>query len=231
MVRMGEIVMLVPCARSPQLLSVDHVMIVTLALGRRAQRQRVGARGRLSDTEGLQPQFAAGDLGQIFLFLLGVAMPQDCAHGVHLRVAGGAVASGGMDFFEDGAGGADAEPAAAVVLRDQRGKIPGLRERGYEFGRISALSVERAPVFPGKFIAESAHAPADIGEFFGLGAAFAHASVTSARPWLIATTSRSTSRARKLITLPSRQNSLRMVSPGNTGAENRHDIAVSRAGS
>ena len=38
---------------------------------------------------------------------------------------------------------------------------------------------------------------------------------------LIAITSRSTTRARKLATLPSRQISVRMVSPGKTGAEKR----------
>ena len=46
-------------------------------------------------------------------------------------------------------------------------------------------------------------------------------SAISARPLLIATTSRSTTRERKLTTGPSRHISVRMVSPGNTGAENR----------
>src|SRR6185312_10457184 len=54
---------------------------------------------------------------------------------------------------------------------------------------------------------------------------------TSARPLLIAITSRSTTRARKLAIPPSRQISVRIVSPGNTGAEKRPAMAVSRAGS
>ena len=88
--------------------------------------QRVGAGGRLGDAERLQAQFAAGDLGQIALFLLGAAVPQDGAHRVHLGVAGGAIAARGVHFFEDRGGGADAEPAAAVFFRDQRGEVAGL---------------------------------------------------------------------------------------------------------
>ena len=58
-----------------------------------------------------------------------------------------------------------------------------------------------------------------------------HYSNTSARPLFRAVTSRSTTRARKLTTLPSRHSSVRMVSPGNTGAEKRPAIPVRRLGS
>jgi hypothetical protein len=47
----------------------------------------------------------------------------------------------------------------------------------------------------------------------------------------MAITSRSTTRARKLTTAPSRHISVRMVSPGKTGAEKRPENDVSRAGS
>src|SRR5271169_6314325 len=218
-------------ARGPDFLAVDDVVVVALAPRGGAQRERVGARGRLGDAEGLQAQFAAGDLWQILLLLRGAAVPQDRAHRIHLRVAGRAIAAGGVHLLEDGGGRADAEPAAAEFFRDQRGEIAGLGERVHKFGRIRTFAVERAPVFARKLGAQRAYGFPDVGELVGLGAAFAHRSVTSARPWSIAIASRSLSRARKLTTPPSRQNSVRMVSPGNTGAEKRPAIAVNRAGS
>ena len=128
-------------------------------------------------------------------------------------MAGGAVAAGGVDLFEDRGGGADAEPAAAVFFRDQRGEIAGLGQRGDEVLRIGALAVERAPVFAGELGAQRAHALADVGVIDVACLLMPHPTI-SARPLLIATTSRSTTRARKLATLPSRQISVRMVSPG-----------------
>ena len=105
-------------ARGPDLLPVDDVMVVALAPRRGAQRKRVGARRRLGDAEGLQAQFAAGDLRQIALFLRGAAVPQDRAHGVHLRVAGGAVAAGGVHLFQD--------RAAALSRARCRHILPGM---------------------------------------------------------------------------------------------------------
>src|ERR1019366_8343530 len=175
-------------ARGPDFLAVDDVVVVAFAPRGGAQGERVGARGRFRDAEGLQAQFAAGDLRQIVLLLLGAAMPQDRAHRIHLRVAGSAVAAGRVHFLEDRGG-----PAA--------GPLAG-------------------------------------GELVRVGTGFTHDSFTSsihlgatwARPWSIAITSRSTTRARKLTTPRSlslsRQNSVRMVSPGNTGAENRPALAV-----
>src|SRR6202142_1476526 len=218
-------------ARRPEFLSVDDVVIVALAPRRGAQRERVGARGRLGDAEGLQAQFAAGDLGQISLLLFGIAMPQDRSHRVHLRVAGRAIAAGGVHFLEDRGGRADAKAAAAEFLRDQRGEIAGFGQRRDKIGRIGAFAVERAPVFARELGAQRAHAFADVGEVFRVDAAFTHELFTSARPGSSAITSRSITRARKLTTPSSRQNSVRMVSPGYTGAENRPEIAVSRAGS
>ena len=154
-------------ARGPDLLAVDDVMVVAFAPRGGAQRQRVGAGGRLGDAEGLQAQFAAGDLGQVGFLLLGAAMPQNGAHGVHLRVAGGAVAARRLHFFEDGRRAAQPEPAAAVFFRDEGGEVAGLRQRFDEFGRIGALAVERAPVFAGKLGAQRAHAVADLGVVFG----------------------------------------------------------------
>jgi hypothetical protein len=168
-------------ARGPDLLPVDDVMVVALAPRRGAQRQRVGARRRLGDAESLQAQLAAGDFRQIGLLLRGAAMPQDGAHGVHLRVAGGAVATRGMHLFQDRASGADAQPAAAKLFGDERGEIAGFSERTHELGRIGALAVERAPVFAGELGAQRAHRLADVGMVVDVGTALAHA-VTSARP-------------------------------------------------
>ena len=94
-------------AAGPDLLAVDDVAVVAVALGKRLQRGGVGAAGRLGDAERLQPQFAAGDLRQVLCLLLVVAVPQHGAHGVHLGVAGAAVAAGAVDLFEDRGGRAE----------------------------------------------------------------------------------------------------------------------------
>ena len=162
-----------------------------------------------------------GDLRQIALLLLGAAVPQHRAHRVHLRVAGGAVAAGRVDLLHDGDGRRHGEPAAAVFLGDQRGEKAGLGQRVDELGRIGALAVELAPVFAGKVRAQRAHRLADAGDLLAvaciaiimrdLGAAVVqrddialdHAARGSSPP------------------SPSRHISVRMVSPGKTGAENR----------
>ncbi len=56
-------------------------------------------------------------------------------------------------------------------------------------------------------------------------------SPTTAVPWSSTTTLRSTTRERKTAVMPSRHISVRMVSPGNTGAENLAFIRVNRSGS
>src|ERR1700722_9060362 len=131
-------------------------------------------------------------------------------------MAGGAIAAGRLDLLHDGHGGAHGESAAAVFLGDQRGKKSGLGQRLDECLRVSALAIEFAPVLAGKICAERADRFADRRK---LGA-FIH-DLISARPLLTATTSRSTTRVRKLTTGPSRHISVRRVSPGKTGAEKR----------
>ena len=199
--------------RGPDLLPVDHVAVVAVAHRGGAQRERVGARGRLGHAERLQPQLAGCDLRQIALLLVGIAVPQHRAHGVHLRVAGRAVAARGVDLLHDGDGGRHREPAAAVFLGDQRGEEAGLRQRIDEVDRIGALAIEVAPVLAGEAGAQRPHRGADAGDLFGF-ARSGHQLAISARPLLSATTSRSTTRARKLTTAPSRHISVRIVSPG-----------------
>ena len=158
-------------ARGPDLLAVDHVVS---SPSRRAVVRSdggVGAARRLGDAEGLQAQFAGGDLRQIAFLLRVAAVPQDRAHDVHLRVAGGAVAAGRRGSPPGSPRPLPrAEPAAAVFLRDQRREIAGLGQRCDELGRIGALAVELAPVFAGKLGAQRAHAGPNIGKFVRLGA-------------------------------------------------------------
>ena len=85
------------------------------------------------------------------------------------------------------------QSAAAVFFGDQGGEKAGLGQSGDEFFRIGAFAVELPPVFAGEIRAQRAHGIADRCEVGGFG----HG-VTSARPLLMATTSRSTTRARKL---------------------------------
>src|SRR3546814_16857545 len=76
----------------PYLLAA-HDVAVALAPGAGQETQGIGAAGRLGDAEGLQAQLTLGDARQIALLLRLAAVPQQGAHGVHLRVAGGAVRS------------------------------------------------------------------------------------------------------------------------------------------
>ena len=193
---------------------------------RGAETQRIGAGSRLGHSECLQAKLAAGDAGQIARLLLRAAVAQQRAHRVHLRVAGGAVAARRLDLFHDRRGGIHGQAAAAIFLGDERGEKSGLGQRRDEFLRVSALAVERAPIFAGKIRAERTHGLADRREVRGF-----HRHLTSARPLVMATTSRSTTRARKLTTAPSRHIWVRIVSPGNTGAEKRHPNEISRLGS
>ena len=153
-------------ARGPDLLAVDDVVVAFAHRGG-AQIERVGARGRLGDAEGLQPQLARRDLRQPARLLRRAAVPQQRAHGVHLGVTGRAVAARRLDLLHDRGRRRHGQPAAAVFLRDQRGQEPGVGERGDEFGRIGALAVERAPILAGEPGAERANGLADLRELVG----------------------------------------------------------------
>ena len=137
-------------ARGPDLLAVDDVMIIALPPGRSTQRQRVGARCGLGHAERLQAEFAAGDQWQIALFLSLAAVAQNCAHGVHLRVTGSAVAAGSVHLLQNCGSGAEIESTAAVFLRNQRCEIARPRKRCDEFSRVRAVAIQGAPVFTWK---------------------------------------------------------------------------------
>src|SRR2546430_8538535 len=82
----------------------------------------------------------------LFRSLLRRAVTQERAHDVHLRVAGGGVAARGVNRLEDQGTLHDAEPGAAVFLRDQRRQVAGLRQLVDELLGILAPRVELAPV-------------------------------------------------------------------------------------
>ena len=212
-------------ARGPDLLAVDHIMIA-VADGGGAQAERIGARRRLGHTECLQAQFAERNARQIAFLLRGAAMAKKRAHRVHLRMTGRAVAAGGLDFLHDGGGRGHGQSAATVLFRYKSSEKASFGQRRDELGRIGALAIEPPPIFAGKIGAQCPHRFADRGEI----GCVSHGR-TSARPLLMAMTSRSTTRARKLTISPSRHISVRMVSPGKTGAEKRQANDASRAGS
>ena len=152
-------------AAGPDLLAVDDVAVIAVALGKGLQRRGIGAAGRLGDAERLQPQLAAGDLRQPFRLLLVAAVPQHRAHGVHLGVAGAAIAAGALDLFQDRGRGRQFQPGAAIFLGDQHREIAGLRQRIDEGGGVGHLAVELAPVFAGELGAELGDRVADVGMF------------------------------------------------------------------
>ena len=141
-------------AAGPDLLAVDDVAVIAVALRKGLQRRGIGAAGRLGDAERLQPQFAAGDLRQPFGLLLVAAVPQQRAHGVHLGVASAAVAAGALDLLQDRGGGGKLQAGAAIFFRNQHREIAGLGQRIDEGARIGHLAVELAPVFAGKLRAQ-----------------------------------------------------------------------------
>src|SRR6202030_4066038 len=79
------------------------------------------------------------------------------AHDVHLRVALARGAARGVDLLEDHGGGPHGQPRAAILLGNQRGEKPALRQFGDEFGRIGLLRLQFAPIRPGIALADLAH--------------------------------------------------------------------------
>ena len=96
-------------------------------------------------------------------------------------MAGAAVATRGVDFLEDRRGRADAEPAAAVALRDQRGEEARVGERLHELLRVGARPVFLPPVLAGVARAEGADGLAQLAVVVvevDEGRTFAHSTVT-----------------------------------------------------
>ena len=155
-------------AAGPDLLAVDHIAFVgSLRAGLELSGVRTGP--WLRDAEGLQAELARGDFRQVLAFLFLVAVTQDRAHGVHLRVTRSATAFGGMDCLQDDAGGAQLKSRAAVFLGYQGGQIARVGEGRDEVIRVAAgsrLILELAPVLAGESRAKFRDRLADLGIVF-----------------------------------------------------------------
>src|SRR5690606_13046762 len=120
------------------------------------------------DAEGLQAQLAGRDPGKVFSLLLLVAVPEQRAHDVHLRVAGGTVGAGVLDFLQDRRGSRERQPGTTIFLGDEDGEITGSGKRLHKLGRIGAVAVNLAPVFRREGFAELPHAFPDLPDFLAL---------------------------------------------------------------
>jgi hypothetical protein len=109
-----------------------------ILLGPRLELSRIRSCRRLRHTEGLQPQFAGRDLRQIALLLLLAAVPQQCSHDVHLRMARTRHASRRVDLFQDHCGRAQRQARSAVFFRNKRRQKPGIGQRLDEIRRVAA---------------------------------------------------------------------------------------------
>src|SRR5690606_8815812 len=69
------------------------------------------------------------------------------------------------DGLEDGAGSAQRQPGAAVLLWNECREIAGLRQSAHELRRICGLVVEPHPVLVGKVLADAADALAQLLPF------------------------------------------------------------------
>ena len=110
------------------------------------QRRGVGARARLGDAEGLEPQVSRRDRRQIGRLLRRRAMAQERSHHIHLRMARPGMGAAARDLLEDRTGLPKPEPRAAIGLGDQRGEEPRRRHLAHELRGIPALRVQPAPV-------------------------------------------------------------------------------------
>ena len=142
-------------ARGPDFLAMHDVVIVPISvmvpLGTGLDLRRIGAGRGFGDAERLQPEFARRELRQDRLLLCLATVPQQRAHDVELRVAGGGIAARGVDLLEDRARGAQRQSCAAISLGNKRGEIAGFGERFDEgVGVFLPLVEARANRLPGK---------------------------------------------------------------------------------
>ena len=136
-------------ARDPDLLTV-HDVAIPATLGEGLEPGGVGARGRLGDAEGLEPQLARGDRGQEALLLLLAPVAQQGAHHVHLGVTDAGARRRAVDRLEDQARFEHPETAPAVLLGDERREPSALGEGVDELRRVAVLPVDPLPVVAGE---------------------------------------------------------------------------------
>ena len=160
-VRARRIMRSVCCSRDPHFLAV-HQVAVALADRGGLELGGVGAGSGLGHRHRLQAQFARGDLGQVAPLLRLGAVPEQGPHVVHLPVAGARVPAAAVDLLQDHRRLGEAQPGAAIFLRNQGCEPAALGERADEFLRIGALAVEPLPVRGVEPGAERPHRVADL---------------------------------------------------------------------
>ena len=153
--------------RRPDLLTVDAPALGD-AFSAGSDPGGLGARARLRDTEGLEPQRAVGDAGEVALLLLRTAVPQQRSHDIHLRVAGGGVATRGGDLLEDDRRFGQRGAATAELLGDQSAQIASLGERGHELLGVG-VRLQAPPVGPVEGGADLPDTGSQVVEFGFLG--------------------------------------------------------------
>ncbi len=149
-------------ARGPHFLAVHDKPVATL-LRTRLELRCIRSRCRLGYTERLKSQFPPRNLGQEFLLLLLTAMPEHCAHRIHLRVACARSAPTAMDRFKNDSAASDRQPPAAIFLRNEGRQISRIRKRLNKLGRVTGFRrppFQIAPVLIGKLLAKLPHADA-----------------------------------------------------------------------
>src|SRR5882672_2798066 len=107
---------------NPNLLPVDDVSI-SLPYRVRFELSRVGAGGWFRDPECLVANFSRRDPWQVAALLLFVSVTEQQPHHIHLRVASGGVAAGGVNLLQDGAAAAHRQTGTAKLLGNQGRQI------------------------------------------------------------------------------------------------------------
>ncbi len=160
-------------AADPDFLAADEIALA-LAARKGGDARGVGATVGLGHAEGLQAQLATRQLWQVTRLLFRRAVLEQRTHGVHLGVAGTAVAARAVNLLEYRGRRLDAEPGAAVLFRDQYRQEARARQRRDELARVTALAIELAPVFPRKALTQLSHRLADIRESVIVHVRFLH---------------------------------------------------------
>src|SRR5438309_2150706 len=110
-------------ARNENFLAVDDVP-VSLADGACLDPRGFGSGIGFGNGEGLQAQLALGDRGQIAPLLLLASVTKQRAHGVHLGMTYGGVASRAIDLFQNNAGFRHPQARSSILFRYQSSEIP-----------------------------------------------------------------------------------------------------------
>ena len=118
----------------------------------------------LGNTEDLQTELSGGNAGQVALFLIFIAIAQQCTHDVHLGVTGAAVTAGRLDLLHDYRRFGQGSALTAVLLGNQRRKQSAFTAFIHKFGGIVTFGIQLTPVGIAVFISYGAHPGAQFVE-------------------------------------------------------------------